>query len=140
VTYYVYCWENLVTGLRYVGKGRGPRAFVHAVNAFEGRVGALPTAIRAVGIHNFKLTFLASGLSSAEALRIERESIYTLNTKWPAGYNMRGGVKPAFIGPRRRSGRPRRKEKVATKIRKGLFLPPHLRPIPPHPAPLSQNC
>ncbi len=70
--YYVYCYENLLNGMRYYGKGQGNRITAHLKMRGSG---LLCKAIKKHGIHSFNVYKLVEGLTSSEALEMEIVSI-----------------------------------------------------------------
>jgi len=89
--HYVYMWENLVNGKRYIGKGQGERAVRHLRDAQRGKGRLLAKALHKYGTASFRLTYLASGLSHEETLALEIRHIAEQNTVWPSGYNITKG-------------------------------------------------
>ena len=85
--FYVYCWTG-PTGA-YVGKGRGGRAAQHLSLAAKGRTTCpkFYSALRRYGPDAFSLTYLATALTEAEALRDEMLAIYLREPE----YNLTAG-------------------------------------------------
>lgn len=88
---YVYCWTNIQTGDRYIGKGRGKRASNHATFALAGRTYCpkFYAAIRKYGVESFELGRIAAGLTDATAMSVERAFIAMYGTQ--AEYNLTAG-------------------------------------------------
>lgn len=88
--FYVYRWTNLVNGKCYIGKGRGKRAQAHTAQALRGSESCplLYRAIRKYGAAEFRLDFLAAGLSESDAFRDEVLCIYLYGD---GGYNLTAG-------------------------------------------------
>ncbi len=89
VRHYVYIWENVNNAKRYVGLGRGRRAFDHFMpsrqNSLFGR------AVRKHGDKSFRLVYLEPHLTREEACKAEIWWIAALQTQKPGGYNLTTG-------------------------------------------------
>jgi group I intron endonuclease len=102
----VYLIENLVNGMRYVGKttqSTRERWREHRTEAKIGRKNTpLLCAIREHGPENFKVTVLATRDSQDKLASCERRWIAEYETKDPAkGYNVQGGGGGCKRKPRR---------------------------------------
>ena len=105
----VYLIENLVNGMRYVGKTTQTARQRWREHRTEARIGRKNTpllqAIREHGYSNFRVTILATRDSQDKLAACERRWIAEYETDDPAkGYNVQGGGGGCTRKPRRTPG------------------------------------
>lgn len=90
---HLYCITNKINGKKYVGitKQGADRRFRQHISDAKRCKTVLHNAIRKYGPESFSLEILCKARSYDELIRMERETIESLSTMHPNGYNMTYG-------------------------------------------------
>lgn len=90
---HLYCITNKINGKKYVGitKQGADRRFRQHINDAKRYKTVLHKAIRKYGPESFSLEILCKARSYDELIRMEKETIESLGTMHPNGYNMTYG-------------------------------------------------
>jgi transposase len=136
--HYLYCWTHVNSNRVYIGKGKGKRARTHMKNAFnksKANCSRFYNAIRKYGPAEFKLSYLAAGLTNELACELEKAAIVAYESKGPKGFNLTDGGEGAVgvvISPShrmamsqagiRRLGTAGRRQQAADEVSR---MPPH---------------
>lgn len=90
---HLYCITNKINGKKYVGitKQGADQRFRQHINDSKRRKTVLHNAIRKHGPESFSLEVLCKARSYDELTRMEKETIESLSTMHPNGYNMTYG-------------------------------------------------
>ena len=90
---HLYCITNKINGKKYVGitKQGADRRFRQHISDSKRYKTVLHNAIRKHGPDSFSLEILCKARSYDELMRMEKETIESLNTMHPNGYNMTYG-------------------------------------------------
>lgn len=93
----IYVLTNTINNKQYVGLDSNiPRRFKQHIKGIS-KSGLLHEALSAIGLENWTVRFIPYPGISRKALRsVEQWYIAKLQTKYPDGYNMRGGSNPSL--------------------------------------------